>query len=251
MIRRPLLPLALAGAVFTVAPAAAAQSQPGGPLPVQLHALGQQPALNLSAYGEVRVAPDLAVITFGVVTEAPSAQQAMADNAQRMNEVMAALRRAGIAERDIQTSGLNLQAMYDYIEDSPPRLRGYQTTNRVTVRVHDLQRVGATADAVVAAGVNQIDGIGFQLNDPKAAEDEARRRAVAALGDKARLYASALGVQLSGIRSLTEGSSYSAPPPMPMYVARETVVTAQRSTPIAQGELTVRIDVTGVYDIVR
>jgi uncharacterized protein YggE len=246
---RPLQALMLGSALLAfTAPAALAQSSPTPPM--QVHAMAQQPALNLSAYGEVKIAPDMATITFGVTTEATTAQAAMADNARRMQEVFAALSRAGVADRDIQTSGLNLSAQYDYVQDQPPRLRGYQASNRVTVNVMDLTRVGSTADAVVAAGVNQIDGIGFGLKDSKAAEDQARVLAVRALQDKARLYAQALGVELGPIRSLNEGGGYTPPPPMPMYAARMAMADSA-STPVAAGELTVRIDITGTYDLGR
>jgi uncharacterized protein YggE len=228
------------------APAALAQSTPAALM--QVHAVAAQPALNLSAHGEVKVAPDMATITFGVMTEAPTAQAAMADNARRMTEVFAALRRAGIEERDIQTSGLTLSAQYDYQQNEPPRLRGYQTSNRVTVSIMDLDEVGTVADAVVAAGVNQIDGIGFGLRDPGAAEDQARVLAVRALQDKARLYAQALGVELGGIRSLNEGGGYSPQPPMPVF-AMARMEMADASTPVAAGQLTVRIDITGTYDL--
>ncbi|WP_269514386.1 SIMPL domain-containing protein [Brevundimonas subvibrioides] len=226
------------------APAALAQSAPMG-----MHAMTAAPALNLSAYGEVKVAPDMATITFGVTTEAPTAQAAMADNARRMQEVFAALGRAGIVDRDIQTSGLNLSAQYDYVQNEPPRLRGYQASNRVTVNIMDLTKVGATADAVVSAGVNQIDGISFGLKDPGAAEDEARILAVRALQDKARLYARALGVELGSIRTLNEGGGYQAPQPMPMMARMAMADSA--STPVAAGELSVRIDITGTYDLGR
>ncbi len=229
------------------APAALAQSSPTPPM--QVHAMAQQPALNLSAYGEVKVAPDMATITFGVTTEAPTAAAAMADNARRMQEVFAALSRAGIAERDIQTSGLNLSAQYDYVENQPPRLRGYQASNRVTVGIMDLTKVGTTADAVVAAGVNQIDGISFGLKDPKTAEDQARVLAVRALQAKAALYAQALGVELGGIRSLNEGGGYTPPPPMPMYAMRVQATSADAATPVSGGQLSVRIDITGTYDL--
>ena len=209
------------------------------------------PALNLSAYGEVKTAPDMATISFGVQTEAPTAAAAMRDNAARMTQVMQALRRAGVAERDIQTSGLNLQAQYDYQENQPPKLRGYQASNRVTVRVMDLTKVGATVDAVVAAGVNQIDGVGFGLKDPTTAENEARTKAVQALQAKARLYAQALGVQLGGIRSLNEGGGYTPQPPMPMFAMRAQAMDSGGGTSVSGGELSVKIEVTGVYDIVR
>jgi uncharacterized protein len=246
---KPLPALMLGAAVIGLsAPAAVAQSAPTAPM--QVHAMAAQPALNLSAHGEVKVAPDMATITFGVVTEAPTAQAAMADNARRMTEVFAALRRAGIEERDIQTSGLNLSAQYDYVQNEPPRLRGYQASNRVTVQVMDIDATGRVADAVVAAGVNQIDGIGFGLKDPKAAEDQARVLAVRALQDKARLYAQALGVELGPIRSLNEGGGYQPQPPMPVF-ATARMEMADASTPVAAGQLTVRIDITGTYDIGR
>ena len=166
-----------------------------------------------------------------------------------MTRVMAALRKSGVAERDIQTSGLNLQAQYDYVQNEPPKLRGYQATNRVTVNINDLTKVGTTADAVVAAGVNQIDGISFGLKDPKTAEDQARRLAVQALQAKARLYAEALGVQLGGIRSLNEGGGYTPQPPMPVFAMARMQSAGADSTPVSAGELSVKIDITGVYDI--
>ncbi len=245
------LPALILGAALVglSAPAAVAQSSPTPPL--QVTALASQPALNLSAYGEVKVAPDMATITFGVMTEATTAQAAMNQNAVRMQEVFAALSRAGIADRDIQTSGLNLSPQYAYVNNQPPRLRGYQASNRVTVVIKDLTRVGETADAVVSAGVNQIDGIAFGLQDPKAAEDQARVLAVRALQDKARLYAQALGVTLGPIRSLNEGGGYTPQPPMPMYEMRVQATSADASTPVAGGQLAVRIDITGTYDLGR
>lgn len=252
--RRAALPmlafgLALAGATALTAPSAVAQTT-ASPTQSTIQMIQTQPSLNLNASGEVRVAPDMATVNFGVVTEAATAQEAMAQNATRMNQVVAALRRAGVAERDIQTSGLNLQAQYDYQENQPPKLRGYQASNRVTVRVMDLTKTGVAVDAVVAAGVNQIDGVSFGLKDPTAAENEARVKAVQALQAKAQLYAQTLGVQLGGIRSLNEGGGYTAPPPMPMYAMRAQAMDAG-GTSVSGGELSVKIEVTGVYDISR
>ena len=240
--------MAATALTFVAAPAALAQSSPTPPM--QVHAMAAQPALNLSAYGEVKVAPDMATITFGVQTEAPTAQAAMAENATRMTQVFAALRRAGIAERDIQTSALNLSAQYDYQPDQPPRLRGYQASNQVTVIINDLTKVGTTADAVVSAGVNQINGISFGLKDAKAAEDQARVLAVRALQDKARLYAQALGVELGAVRSLNEGGGYQPQPPV-LYSGARMAMADSASTPVAAGEMTVRIDITGTYDLGR
>ena len=103
---------------------------------------------------------------------------------------------------------------------------------------------------MVAAGVNQIDGISFGLKDPTSAENQARQLAVRNLQAKAALYSQALGVELGGIRSLTEGGGYAPQPPRPMYARAEMAMDAG-STPVAAGELTVRIDITGVYDLNR
>lgn len=243
---RLLMPMAAALALTSVSAPALAQSMGDAS-----HHMMAPPNLSLSAYGEVKVAPDKAMINFGVMTEAATAEEAMRQNAERMNRVMAALRRAGIAERDIQTSGLNLSPQYDYQSDQPPRLRGYQAVNRVTVTVRDLARVGTTADAVVSAGVNQIDGISFGLTDRTAAEDQARRLAVRDLQRKASLYAEALGVQLGGIRALSEGTSMSVPPPMPYARGMVAMEQADAATSVSPGELTVRVDITGMYDLNR
>lgn len=254
--RGPLIALAaavsLAAMALVAAPAAHAQSQPGGGAPLTIQAVTERPALNLSAYGEVKAQPDMATINFGVMTEATTAAEAMRMNAEKMTQVMAALRRAGIAERDIQTSGLNLSPQYDYVQNEPPRLRGYQASNRVTVVINDLAAVGTTADAVVGAGVNQVDGISFGLKDPTEAENRARQLAVRNLQAKAALYAQALGQPLGDIRSLTEGGGYMPQPPMPMYAARAVAMDAAgASTPVSAGELSIRIDITGVYDLNR
>lgn len=161
--------MALASTLMAATALAAPAMAQSAPAP---HMIQAEPSISLSAYGEVKVAPDMATITFGVVTEAPTAAEAMAQNAARMTQVIAALRRAGISERDIQTSGLNLSAQYDYVQNEPPRLRGYQASNRVTVVINDVNAVGTTADAVVAAGVNQIDGITFGLKNSKAAQHQ-------------------------------------------------------------------------------
>jgi uncharacterized protein YggE len=204
--------------------------------------------LNLSAYGETTLAPDMATITLGVQTRAPTAAQAMADNAGRMSAVMAALRHAGIADKDVQTSNLSLNAEYAYADGKPPALTGYAASNDVVVKVYDLARLGPVADAVTSAGANQISGISLGLKDPSAAEDAARRIAVKALAAKASLYADATGLRLVRLVNLSEGGGYAPQPirPMPMMAMAKAV-----ATPVAAGELTVRVDVTGIYELAK
>lgn len=229
------LPLAAAPAAAQAAPAA--------------DAAFAATTLNLSAYGEAKVAPDMATISFGVTTQAATAQEAMRENTARMTQVVAALHRQGIAEREIQTSGINLNPQYRYEDNQPPKLVGYQAANQVTVTVNDLARLGPSVDAVVAAGSNQINGVSFGLKDPTAAENEARTKAVRALQAKSALYAQATGLKVKRLVQLNEGTSY-APPPMPM-VRMAMAEAAMDKTSVSPGELSVRVDITGTYELER
>lgn len=205
--------------------------------------------LNLSASGESRAAPDQATITFGVATDGATAAEAMRTNSRRMAASLAALEAQGIAGRDMQTSGLDLQARYDEPQGQPPRLTGYRAANQVTVTVRDLARLGPVVDAVVQAGADQIAGVAFGLADPQGAEDQARRAAVKALADKAELYAEATGHRVGRLVNLSETGGYTAPPPRPLAMARMAAAEAQ--TPIQPGELRVRVEVTATYELVR
>jgi uncharacterized protein YggE len=252
---KTLLRAALMGAVVSFAglglSAAGALAQeapsPGG-MPPGHQMMAHGPMLNLSAFGEVKVAPDMASITTGVSTEALTAAEAMRLNREKMTAVVAALRRQGVDQKDIQTSGLNLSPQYTYRDNQPPLLRGYQASNNVSVTVYNLERLGAVVDAVVASGANQINGVNFGLKESQAAQDDARRAAVRALKAKADLYAQATGMRIKGLRALTEGGGYE--PPRPMYRAlASNVMDSAESTPIEPGQLTVRIDISGVYEL--
>jgi uncharacterized protein YggE len=238
--------LAALFASTAAAPAAFAQAAPPA-----AESMFRATTLNLAAYGETRVSPDMATISLGVMTEGDTAQGAMQANAQRMNAVLAALKRGGIAERDIQTSSLNLSPRYQYVENLPPKLIGYQASNQVTVTVHDLKKLGQAVDATVNAGANQVQGISFGLDDPTAAENAAREQAVKALAAKAELYARATGHRVARLVTLSEGaSSYPVPPPMPM-AAMASFRKEAADTAVSPGELKVRVDVTGLYELTR
>lgn len=245
LVRAAALGLALMG---STALSAQAQTMPMGDHGDHMAMMRHGPMLSVSAYGEARVAPDMASITLGVVTEAPTAAEALRQNSTRMNQVIAALKRQGIAERDIQTSGLNIQAQYTYRENQPPELRGYQVSNVVTVTVYDLGKVGQAVDAVVSAGGNQVNGISFGLRDPQKAEDAARLEAVKRLQAKASLYAGAVGKPIKKLVTLSEGGGYQPSPPVPMMAFRDKAASAE-STPVASGELVLRVDVQAVYEL--
>ncbi|MBW8815414.1 MAG: SIMPL domain-containing protein [Caulobacterales bacterium] len=241
--------LGLALATAAAAPAALAQSPAPSPAPAA-DSLFRATTLNLAAYGETKVQPDMASINLGVATDGKTAGEALAANASRMTAVLASLKKAGIAERDIQTSNLSLNAQYNYIQNQPPQLTGYQASNQVTVTVRDLKRLGAAVDATVGAGANQVNGISFGLSDPTAAENAAREAAVKALAAKADLYAKATGYRIGRLVSLSEGTGSYPRPIMPMAEFAAARMKAD-ATQVAPGELDVRIDINGLYELVR
>jgi uncharacterized protein len=235
--------LALAAALLTGAAALPAHADTAD-------AAFRATTLNLSASGESKVTPDLATITLGVQTDGATAAGAMSANAVQMNKVIAALKKAGIAERDIQTSNLSVNPQYVYVENNPPKLNGYQANNQVTIQVRDLTKLGQTVDATVGAGATNVGGVSFGLQNPQAAEDAARLDAVKALQAKADLYARATGYKIVRLVSLGEGGGYTpSPPPMPMYAMAKREMAD--SSPVSAGELKVRIDVSATYELAK
>ena len=156
----------------------------------------------------------MAIISAGVQTLQPTATAAIEENAARMERVRAALKRAGIEDRDIQTSSINLNPEYQYDQNRPPRLTGYRATNTVNVKFRDLKRTGAILDALVAEGANQINGPSLTIDKPESALDEART--IANGRARADLYARALGMRVVRLISVSEGGGHNVPPPMPM-----------------------------------
>lgn len=235
------LPVILGGALALASAPAMAQSAPD--------AAFRATTFSLAASGETNVAPDMATITLGVQTDDMTAAGALKANGAKMNQVMAALRKAGIADRDIQTSNLNVNPQYVYEQNQPPKFNGYQVTNQVTVTVRDLSKLGQAVDATVGAGANTVGGISFGLQNPQVAEDAARMDAVKALQAKADLYARATGYKIVRLVNLGEGGGYTPAPPMPVFAMAKREMAD--STQIAAGELKVRIDVTATYEVAR
>lgn len=232
---------AAAGAALTAAVPAGAQNAPAHP-PMMVPWDGTR--LDVVATGEARRVPDVAVISAGVVTDAPTAQQALADNNRRMEAVFAALQRAGIAERDIQTASVNLNPRYDYSNDREPQLLGYSASNQLSVTFRDIERAGAIIDALVAEGVNQVNGPSLQVDEPEEALDEARRDALTRARARAELYAEAVGMRVARIVAISEAGG-GAQPPMPMMRMQADAAEAS-SLQIAPGEqrLTATVTVT-------
>lgn len=202
--------------------------------------------LDISATGEVTRVPNIATISAGVVTRASRASAALQQAADRMARVRAALKRAGIADRDIQTSNINLNPEYSYENNQAPRLTGYSASNQVTIRFRDLANAGAILDALVAEGANQINGPTLSVDKPEPALDEARARAIAAGRARADLYARALGLRVVRVVSVIEnGGSYAPPPVPPMVMMRAEAA----DTKIDPGEQKLQVSVAMTFEL--
>jgi uncharacterized protein YggE len=205
--------------------------------------------LSVSAEGMVESAPDMATLSMGVVSEGATASEAMAENARRMNGLTQALRRAGVAERDIQTANLSVNPQYVYVENQAPRISGYQANNQVSARVRNLANVGRTVDAAVAAGGNTVNGIAFSHSDPEAQLDAARRAAAAEARQRADLYAQAFGLRVHRIIAISESGGYQPPMPMPMMARMAAADMEAAPTPVAPGEIQTRVSVNVTYEL--
>ncbi len=223
-----------------------AAAQPSSILPPFVQTMSGT-RLDVSATGEVSRVPDVAIISAGVMTRSASATSALAENAARMERVRAALKGAGIADRDIQTSNISLNPEYRYQENLPPRLTGYTASNQVNVRFRDIRNTGRILDALVAEGANQINGPSLTIDKPETALDEARAKAVAAGRARAELYARALGMRVVRLLSVSEGSGYSVPPPMPMVMMEARGAAADSK--IDPGEQKLQVTLTMSFEL--
>jgi len=204
--------------------------------------------LSVSGTGIVQVKPDTADVTVGVTTQRDTASAAAGDAANVMDAVIKAIKALGIDDKDIQTSSLSLNGVYDY-SNNTPRLTGYQAVNQVTVTVRDITKTGAVIDAATGAGATDVNSIVFRLDDQTAAEATAREQAVLAARAKADTIAKAAGVTITGVISIAETG---APVPTPMYFdsAKAAGVAADSApTPVQGGTIDLTVDVSVVYSI--
>jgi hypothetical protein len=204
--------------------------------------------LDITATGEVTRVPDVAIISAGVVSRSATASAALQDTANRMTRVIAALKGAGVEDRDIQTSTVSLNPEYRYPQDQAPQLVGYSAANTVTIRFREIRNSGKILDALVGQGANQINGPNLVVDKPEAALDEARAKAIAIARARADLYARSLGMRVVRVVSINESGGYYAPPPAPPPVAM--MARAERdATPVQPGEQKLQVNLAMTFEL--
>lgn len=234
-------------ATLLLASGAIAQPAPPPHLPHE-----RQATISLQGEGTASAAPDIAILTSGVVTEDKEAGAALKANTEAMTKVIATFRDAGIEERDIATSNFSVQPRYVYPQrndgsQEAPRITGYEVRNNVTVKVRDLSKLGGVLDAAVSGGSNMVENLALEVAEPDALLDEARKKAVEDARRKAELYAQAAGVKLGRVMAISESGAL--PPPRPYAMRAEMAKAAD--VPIAGGEQEMQINVTMTWEIVQ
>ncbi|MGB7408515.1 MAG: SIMPL domain-containing protein [Pontixanthobacter sp.] len=229
--------------------AATAIATPLAAANVQIQATG--PVVELTISEQVKAEPDIAEVSAGVTTEAKTAVEAMRMNAQEMTAVIERIKSLGIDEDDIQTTGINLNARYDYNRQTERQVfRGYAVSNRVSVKLRDVPRTGPILDALVAAGATDINGPNFSIDDDTAAKAQARKAAMETARERAQEYADWSGY--SGLRLLEVSESVSASRPMPMMrQATMDIQAEESSTPVQPGMVSSGVSITVKYEMVQ
>jgi uncharacterized protein YggE len=239
MMRHASLPLALVLGMAAPAMAAAAE-QPA-------------PRITVVGEGEMAASPDMAILSLSVLREADTARAALDQDNKAMADVIDAMKKAGIAERDLQTSGLSIDPRYSTVKpdgkpQEEPKIIGYRALNSLTVRVRDLGKLGAIIDKSVSLGVNQGGDITFTNDDMSKPMEEARKRAMLDAIARARTLTEAAGVKTGKILEISEQSYRPMPRPMAMK-ARSFAAAAEDSVPVQAGENTYHATVTVTFEI--
>ncbi|MGI9500803.1 MAG: SIMPL domain-containing protein [Geminicoccaceae bacterium] len=231
MRTKPILVLGLLMTAFLASPSAWAGDD--------------QRRITVTGKGEAKVVPDIALMSIGVETEARAPSEALSENASRMTAVMAKLKDAGIAEKDMQTRQLSIWPVYTDRSQSntPPKISGYRAGNQLSVTLRDIERIGEILDQTVADGANTVNGPSFSVAEPEPLYQEARDAAVKDAIAKAERYAKAAGVPLGEIISISEAGGG------PVMARQMRVEAMAASTPVAAGESTFSASVTMVFAI--
>ena len=200
--------------------------------------------VTISATGNISATPDEASIATGVTSEAKSAREALSKNTDAMKKVIAELKTQSVEAKDIQTTQFNVEPVYVYPkEGQPPVITGYRVNNMVSVRVRNLDNLGAVLDQLVTVGANQMNGISFEVSKAETLKDDARKDAMANALRRAKLFAAAGGADVGEVLQISEDVSISGPQPV-MYAAKRTA--SAESVPVERGsqQLEARVTVT-------
>jgi uncharacterized protein YggE len=232
-------------AVFLVAATATFAQSPASVTPFA----PQAETVSVTGIGRTTLTPDRYTFSVGVQTIAPTVDAAVNENNQRVTSVLAALKKAGAAEKEIRTSNFSIYPQQVYEQGQPPRITGYQVSNNITVTRDKVTDAGKLLQAAVSAGVNVSSGLQFQISDPTRGRDQGLKAAVDDARAKAALLAQAAGRTLGRALTIAEGS---APVPPPRAYGAQMMMMAKADTaevPVESGTQEMTFSVSIVFEL--
>lgn len=211
-------------------------------LAVPASAQDNPPMLSANGSGVESAAPDMAVVTLGVLSRAATAREALDANNTDMAKVIQSVRGQTIADKDISTSGFSISPVYSRPpqpqpgeEMVEPTIVAYQVSNQVRIVVRDIDKTGAIVDSAVSAGANQAGSINFDIEDRQALSDKAIAAAIADARRKAELMAEAAGVRLVRVLSVNANEGGGGP----VFRLEASDAAAAPPVPVMGGELSI------------
>ncbi|UAB76810.1 SIMPL domain-containing protein [Erythrobacter sp. SCSIO 43205] len=235
-------------ALGLVSGAAAMVAAPANAQEIEIETHG--PVIELSVSESVTAEPDLVTIGAGVTSQAATAVEAMRINARQMQSVINEIKALGVQDKDIQTTGINLNAQYDYDRTNQRQVfRGYQVSNRVSVKLRDVEGTGAALDALVAAGATDLSGPTFSIENDEDAKATARERAIERAQARAEAYAKLFG--FDGVKVMAVSESLRGSSPAPQMVMRSAVLEADAAAPVQPGQVSTGVNLSIKYEMVN
>jgi len=218
---------------------------------VQRTLTSQQDGIWVTGQGKTSAAPDLATLRLGVEAQDETVSRAQADASDAMDRVMSTLADNDVADKDIQTQYFSIRQVTRWDRDEEEEVvTGYRVTNTVTVKIRDIEAIGAIVDVVVEAGEDfvRIEGVDFSIEDPSRYHRELRRDAIDDARTKAERLAAFAGVRLGTVTFISEGS-VSVPRAATVLQMEEAVKVAGAAMPISPGDIEISLTVQVAYAI--
>lgn len=220
-----------------------------GPIPFSVTSVTTQKTdtFTVTGEGKVFVKPDIATTTVGVAVNGPTVKEVQQDLNTKINQVSAAVKKVGVAEKDIQTTNYSIYPTYDY-QNGSQRVTGYSASSQLTIKARDIDKINEVIDGATGAGANTIGGVSFDVDDKTKAENEARTKAVAEAKAKAENAARIAGFRLGKIVNYSEGFA-GWPGPLPMMAKAEGMAVDRAPTQIEPGSSQITITVSLSFEL--
>jgi len=220
---------------------------------VKANQINNQDRFSVVGSGTVYAKADIANIQVGLKTGTQkTAAAATIDSTSKMNNIIQALKKLGIDEKDIQTSSYNLNPVYNWTNQKGQELIGYEVTQNLTLKIRDLTKIGDVISQTTDQGANQIGNISFTIDDEFALKNQARELAIQKAEEKANLIAKQTGMRLGEVKSVYENSD-PVPNPISYTNAKMDLSAAPASgvvsPEIQTGQNEIKVDVTLVYEV--